>query len=101
MNEAEASMFIFRLTDAVHSLEKAVAVGYLPAYGKLLRLKGWTNDWKDFEHISHNISVLLNRCIANITGDYISNCDIESGPSLEYLDPSREFKTLILILFML
>jgi len=88
MNEAEASMHIFRLTDAAHALEKAVAVGFTPAYGKLLRAKGWTDDWKDFEEISHNITTILKRCLASSTNGVISSCEIETG--VEYLDPSRK-----------
>mgnify|MGYP003385323995 CR=1 FL=1 len=90
MNEAEASMFIFRLTDAVQTLEKAVAVGYTPAYSKLLRAKGWTNNWKNFEEIGHNITTMLHACINAVEDGIITGCDIESGPALEYVDPSRE-----------
>lgn len=89
MNEAEASMHIFRLTDAVHALEKAVDVGFTPAYGKLLRAKGWTDDWKDFEKISHNITTIFKQCIASSVDGVISGCPIEAG--VEYLDPSREY----------
>lgn len=89
MNEAEASMHIFRLTHAISALEKAVAVGFVPAYAKLLRAKGWTNDWRNFEKIAHNISSIINKCISNSSPSALASCEIESG--VEYLDPTREY----------
>ena len=87
MNEAEASMHIFRLTDAVRALEKAVAADYVPAYGKLLRAKGWTDDWKDFEKIANYISSTLYSCLNRAQDGIIPPCEIESG--VEYLNPTR------------
>lgn len=95
MNEAEASMHIFRLTDAMHALEKAVSMGYSPASGKLLRVKGWTDAWKDFEKISHNITTIINNCLESSTDGVIGGCEVETG--VEYLDPSRKLLLLIIV----
>jgi hypothetical protein len=92
MNEAESSMHIFRLSDAIAALEKAVAYGFIPALGKLLRAKGWTDDWKDFEKLSYNITKMFNACVGTETaGGVIASCNVESG--VEYLDPSRKCET--------
>lgn len=88
MNEAEASMHIFRLSDAIPALEKAVAYGYTPASGKLLRAKGWMDDWKDFERLSSNMSSMFRACLGNSSNGVLPACEAESG--VEYLDPSRE-----------
>ena len=88
MNEAEASMHVFRLSDAIHALEKAVAHQFAPAYSKLLRAKGWTDSWKDFEQISSNITNMYKNCIERSTEGVLASCEVESG--VEYLDPTRE-----------
>lgn len=88
MNEAEASMHLFRLTNAIHSLEKAAASGFIPAYSKLLRAKGWTNSWQNFEEISHNITTIMHGCIEKSSGGVLAPCTVESG--VEYLNPSRK-----------
>ena len=66
MNEADSLTHTFRLEEAFGPLEKAVELGFTPAYSKLIRNKGWTNSWKGFEQICHNVSLLIISAYKNI-----------------------------------
>jgi hypothetical protein len=63
-------------------------MGFIPAYSKLLRAKGWTNNWQHFEKITSNITAIIQKCIKDSSDGVLAPCDIESG--VEYLDPSRK-----------
>ena len=62
INLGEVRVQIFKFKGAVHAFERAYALGDYGALCHLLRVKGWINNWQDFESLSSNVEKNLQRC---------------------------------------
>lgn len=55
LNLGEARTQLFKLDYAIEAFEKAEQLGEESALSRLLRAKGWTCDWRNFEHLTSKV----------------------------------------------
>jgi predicted O-linked N-acetylglucosamine transferase (SPINDLY family) len=85
LNLGEARTQLFKLDEAIDVFERAEALGEASALSKLLRAKGWSASWYDFERIAAGVEREAMTCAS--TDERTSTaCQTDSLGGLEYTD---------------
>lgn len=85
INLGEIQVQTFRLTESIHSFEKAFLLGDLTTLPRIVRAKGWSMDWKDFEIYASDLEKHATICTHDPR-----KCLIDSSGGFEYTDASGE-----------
>jgi hypothetical protein len=74
---------------AIVALTRAESLGDNESYPRLLKAKGWTAHWSDFERLTARVEKEAQRCHGSRTGssdDPAFLCRMDSASGLEYTD---------------
>lgn len=81
INLGETRGVLFKLDAAIEAYNVAVSLGEMTALSRLLRVKGWTNSWHQFEGIVSEVSKRAIQCVEEPNA-----CVMDSPGGLEYTD---------------
>lgn len=86
LNLGEARTQLFKLDLAIEAFEKAEQLGEETALSRLLRAKGWSCDWRNFERLSSKVERHAVACV-----DEYSAC--EGGNYIPYFKVPQNYLT--------
>ena len=66
LNLGESRTQLFKLDLAIESFERAELLGEATALSRLLRAKGWSSSWYDFERIAASVEKRARACVVDI-----------------------------------
>ncbi len=85
INLGEIQVQTFRLSESIYSFERAFQLGDFSTLPRIVRAKGWSMDWKDFELYASDLEKHSSICINDA-----KSCRIDSSGGFEYTDASGE-----------
>jgi predicted O-linked N-acetylglucosamine transferase (SPINDLY family)/predicted SAM-dependent methyltransferase len=83
INLGEIQIQKFYLNDAIYSFTKAFHLGEYSALPRIIRTKGWSLNWQDWETFLSDLERFATLCSKDVT-----QCIIDSSSGLEYSDAS-------------